>query len=122
MSEEVELLEDAVDDSPNTSNLKKIQKMKQEVILIRRFIVPVKELVLSLIKSESSLIGEQIIPFLKDLQDHSGQVIESIEMLRDLIVSVLEIANSALSNKMNDIMKVLTIISTIFIPITFIKV
>ena len=120
ISEQVVVLEDIVDDDPNTENLKKIQRIKQEVIFIRRFTVPVKELVLSLIKSEASYIRGGIIPFLGDLQDHSSQVVESIEMLRDLIVSVLEIASSALSNKMNDIMKVLTIISTIFIPITFI--
>lgn len=120
MSEDVVILEDIVDDNPNTNNLKKLQKIKQEVILIRRFIVPVKELVISLMKSESEYIREEVLPFLKDLQDHSNQVIEALEMLRDLIISVIEIAHSALSNKMNDIMKVLTIISTIFIPITFI--
>lgn len=120
MSEDIEILEKKLEDNPSADNLKEIQKLKQEVILIRRFVNPIKEMVLSMLKSESNFIRADIVPFLKDLQDHAQQVIESIEMLRDLIISVLEMAHTNISNKMNDIMKVLTMISTIFIPITFI--
>ena len=108
MSEEIEVLEGKIDLNPSGKNLRRIQSLKQEVILIRRFVTPVKELVISMAKSESNFIREEIMPFLRDLQDHSHQVIESIEMLRDLITNVLEISHSSLSNKMNDIMKVLT--------------
>lgn len=120
LGEEACILEKKLEEESNNQNLTSIQKLKQEVIMIRRFIIPAKELVASCIKSESELMDNEINPFLRDLQDHIHHVTEAIEMLRDLINGIIEIAHSSLSNKMNEIMKVLTIVSTIFIPITFI--
>ena len=73
-----------------------------------------------LYRGESSLISEGVIPYLRDVYDHTIQVIDSIDTFRDMISGTLDVYLSSVSNKMNEVMKVLTIIATIFIPITFI--
>lgn len=119
-SDLAETIEDQLENKLNNKNLKRIQKLKREILLNRRYIVPTRELISSLIKTESTLISKDLLPFLNDLYDHAFQVNQSFEMLREFIVSIIEIAHSNLSNKMNEIMKVLTMVSTVFIPITFI--
>ncbi|MDA0771508.1 MAG: magnesium/cobalt transporter CorA [Cyanobacteria bacterium] len=119
-SELAETIEDQLENKLNNANLKRIQKLKREILFNRRYIVPTRELISSLIKTESTLISKDLLPFLNDLYDHAFQVNQSFEMLREFIVSIIEIAHSNLSNKMNEIMKVLTMVSTVFIPITFI--
>ena len=82
--------------------------------------VSVEHLFLSLLKNESSIVKEQTIPFLRDLYDHVVQIIETIEISRDNLSSLIDLYLSNSSAKMNETMKVLTIIATIFIPLTFI--
>lgn len=115
----IEDLEVDVYDDPSQENLLEIQNLKQDLGFTRRYISPFRELVANMIKSESKLLGKKILIYLQDLHDHCLQVNDSMEMLKDLTNSVIEICNSSLSNKMNEIMKVLTIISTIFIPLSF---
>lgn len=119
-SDLAETIEDQLEQKLNNKNLKKIQKLKREILFNRRYIVPTRELINSMIKTESTLISNNLLPFLNDLYDHSFQVNQSFEMLREFIVSIIEIAHSNMSNKMNEIMKVLTMVSTVFIPITFV--
>ena len=102
---------------PETSH--KIYNLKRELITIRRAVWPLRELIGGLEKSDSTLIKESTGIFLQDLHDHTIQVIEVVESSREMISGMLDMYLSGISNKMNSTMKVLTIIATIFIPLTF---
>ncbi|QQO11445.1 magnesium/cobalt transporter CorA [Breznakiella homolactica] len=97
-----------------------LQDMKQLLLKIRRIVWPLRENLSSLQRMETPLVNENLDPFLKDLYDNVLQAAETVETYRELLSGVLEVNMSAVSNRMNSVMKVLTIISTIFIPITFI--
>jgi magnesium transporter len=112
---EEELLVDPV---PGTSQ--KIYELKRELINIRRAVWPLRESISGIGKSESKLIAESTRIFLQDLQDHTIQIIDVVESSREMISGMLDMYLSSISNKMNQTMKVLTIIATIFIPLTFI--
>jgi magnesium transporter len=94
--------------------------MKREVILLRKSVWPLREAVSGLQRSESDLIGEVTSVYLRDVYDHTIQIIDTIESFRDMVSGMLDIYLSSISNKMNSVMKVLTIIATIFIPLTFV--
>jgi magnesium transporter len=94
--------------------------MKREMIFFRKQVWPLREVVSGLARGESSLISEPTEIYLRDVYDHTIQVADTIESLRDVLSSMLDIYLSTISNKMNEVMKVLTIIATIFIPLTFI--
>ncbi len=97
----------------------KIQELKREVLRIRRAILPLREVVNRLVKSEHDLINSKTQVYLRDLYDHIIQVSENVEIYRDMIWSLMDMYMTTISNKMNEVMKVLTIIATIFIPLTF---
>ena len=118
--EDIENLEDELMDNPSSETLQKIHAMKGEMIFLRKSIWPVREMVNTLERTESSLISKNTRIFLRDLYDHTIQVIDTVESFRDMVSGMLDIYLSSLSNKMNEVMKVLTIIATIFIPLTFI--
>lgn len=118
--EEIEDLEEKLIENPMPQTMRKIQKHKRDMILLRRSIWPLRELINSLQRVESGLIKETTHIYLRDIYDHSIQVIDSIEAFRDILSSMVDVYLSSLSNRMNDIMKVLTIIATIFIPLTFV--
>ena len=120
MGEKIEILQESVLSEPDPSNLREIQELRREMAFLRRSIWPLREAINALQRTESTLIGETVAPYLRDVYDHTIQVIETVEALRDAISSTLDIYLSSLSNKMNQVMKVLTIIATIFIPLTFI--
>lgn len=105
---------------PTPDMLYKIQSLKREIISIRRYISPVRELLAGMMRSDSELINQNTHIYLRDVSDHSIRVVESIESYRDILTGLLEIYISSLSNKMNEVMKVLTIFASIFIPLTFI--
>jgi len=96
-----------------------LQGLKSELLRLRRAIWPVRDSVAVLMRLESSAIPPDLIPFLRDLHENLIQVIEALETYRENGASILEIYLSSVSNRMNEVMKVLTIISTIFIPLTF---
>ena len=112
--EDTLLTAEATQDSLNT-----IQKLKREVISIRRHVSPVRELLAGMLRSESKLIHERTHIYLRDVFDHAIRVTESIETYRDILSGLLEIYISNVSNKMNEVMKVLTVFASIFIPLTF---
>jgi magnesium transporter len=120
MGEKIEILQESVLTEPDPSNLREIQEIRREMAFLRRSIWPLREAINTLQRTESTLMGDFVTPYLRDVYDHTIQVIENIETLRDAISSTLDIYLSSLSNKMNEVMKVLTIIATIFIPLTFI--
>jgi len=116
----LEDFEDRAMDETGQAFIRDLQAIKSEVLKIRRAVWPLRESVAALMRLESPFISEELGPFLKDLHDNVIQAAESVEGYRDLIAGVLEVNLSAVSNRMNEVMKVLTIISTIFIPLTFI--
>jgi magnesium transporter len=120
MGEQIEDIEEEVISKPDISVMEKINNYKREMNYLRKSIRPAKEAIVQLIKLENDLIQEETIPFLKDLQDLITQASEAIDTYRDMLSDQLNLYNSAISNKMNDIMKVLTIFAAIFIPLTFI--
>lgn len=118
--EEIEELEEELIVNPMTDTLKVVQKRKRDMITLRRSVWPLRELINNLQRTESELIKETTQLYLRDVYDHTIQVIDSIEAYRDILSSMVDVYLSSLSNRMNDVMKVLTIIATIFIPLTFI--
>jgi magnesium transporter len=120
VGEEIEELEEELIVDPMPETLKAIQKHKRDMITLRRSVWPLRELINSLQRTESELINETTKVYLRDVYDHTIQVIDSIEAFRDILSSMIDVYLSSLSNRMNDVMKVLTVIATIFIPLTFI--
>ncbi len=123
LGEKVETIEEDLIVSADPRTLKKIHHLKSEMVLLRKSIWPLREVVNALereVQSKSPLIRKSTSVYLRDLYDHTIQVIDTVETYRDVVSSMVDIYLSSISNKMNEIMKVLTIIGTIFIPLTFI--
>jgi magnesium transporter len=118
--EKIEHLEQELLAEPEPSVLQRLYNMKREIIFFRKQVWPIRELLNTLIKEDSPFIAESVHVFLRDVYDHTIQVIDTIESFRDVLSGLLDIYLSLTGNKMNEIMKVLTIIATIFIPLTFI--
>lgn len=120
LGEKIELLEKEVLSAPGNETAEQIHSLKREMIYLRRCIWPLRELISGLQRCESSLISESTNLYLRDTYDHTIQVIDTVESFRDITSGMIDIYLSSLSNRMNAVMKVLTIIATIFIPLTFI--
>ncbi len=120
LSERIEAEQESLLDDPQKEDLQKIQILKKEAYLIKHAIRPVRESLSSLTRQESDLIDERNIIYFRDALDHVIQVHESLETQRESISTLIDIYLSSVSNRMNEVMKVLTIIATIFIPLTFI--
>ncbi|MEZ5488756.1 MAG: magnesium/cobalt transporter CorA [Gammaproteobacteria bacterium] len=113
-------LEDQLLDSEPTQDLlHKIQRVRRKIVDIRVYISPVRELLAGMLRSESELINESTRIYLRDVSDHTIRVIELIESYREILTGLLDIYVSSVSNKMNEVMKVLTVFASIFIPLTF---
>lgn len=120
LGEELEMIEDHLYQKPMKLLMYRIQGVKKLVISMRRAAWPEREKLTELLKSNSALINEDTKVFIRDAYDHSIQVIDLIENMRETATSLLDLYLSLMSNKMNEVMKTLTIISAIFIPLTFI--
>ncbi|MBN1792752.1 magnesium/cobalt transporter CorA [Candidatus Woesearchaeota archaeon] len=114
-------LEEELDDNPTQDTLTSINDLKRELIFLRKSIWPLRELINKMQKSESRIIKKQTKVYLSDLYDHVIQAMDTVESFRDLAGSMLDVYMSSVSNRLNEIMKVLTILSTIFIPLTFVS-
>ncbi len=117
--ENIEDIEDELINSPSRKTLEKINALKKEMIMLRRSIWPLREVISNLERRESPLIHQQTAIFLRDLYDHTIQIMETIETYREMLAGMVDLYLSSVSNSMNEVMKVLTIIATIFIPLTF---
>lgn len=115
----IEDLEDRLVTDPQREDLERIHDLKRELLLMRRRVWPLREVVGGLLRSESPLVRQTTLPYLRDLYDHVVQVIDTVETFRDMASGLLDIYLSSVSNRMNEVMKVLTIIATIFIPLGF---
>jgi magnesium transporter len=120
IGDEIEALEKEVFQEPADTTLRTVQHLKSELLHIRRSIWPLREVAGGMMREESDLISEQTHIFWRDVYDHTIQVIDTLESYRDTSSGLLDIYLSSVSNRMNEVMKVLTIIATIFIPLTFI--
>jgi magnesium transporter len=106
--------------NPKKNTLQRIYFVKKELMYLRKSVFPLRELIGKLSRSESKQINDDVIIYLRDVYDHLIQVVDSIETYQDILSNMLDTYLSSISNRTNDTMKILTIISTIFIPLTFI--
>ena len=120
LGEGIELLQEELIRNPTKTTLQQIHKMKRQMILFRRSVWPLRETVGSLLRGESDAIHKSTLVYLRDVYDHLIHVIDSVEIYRDMLAGMMDLYLSSLSNRMNEIMKVLTVIATIFMPLTFI--
>lgn len=120
LGEQIELIEDELITDPAPAILQTIHELKREMLYLRKSVWPLREVVSGLERGESALIQNSTAIYLRDVYDHTIQIIDTIETFRDMLAGMLDIYLSSVSNKMNEVMKVLTVIATIFIPLTYI--
>ena len=120
LGERVDQIEDDVMGHPQSRTLRDIHKLKREMIFVRRSVWPVREVITGLERLESSLIKESTLIYLRDLYDHTVHAIETIETLRDMLAGMVEIYLSSMTHRLNEVIKVLTVITTLFMPPTLI--
>lgn len=118
--EEIEELEDEVIANPTRQTLEKIYRVRRQLLALRRAIWPQRDAINSLIRDGSELISDDVRVYLRDCYDHTIQVLDMVETYRELTSGLMDVYLSAVGNRMNEIMKLLTVISSIFIPLTFI--
>jgi magnesium transporter len=119
IGDRIEALEEELMATPTPSTLQQVYGLKREVIHLRKSVWPLRELISGL-QRERELVRETTGVYLRDLYDHTVQIMDAVETHRDVIAGMLDMYLSSVSNRMNEIMKVLTVIATIFIPLTFI--
>jgi magnesium transporter len=120
LGSEIEVFEDRALEETDASFIQDIQGVKRKLLNMRKAVWPLRESISLLMRIESKLMGNDLDLFLKDLYDHVIQAAETVETYRELMAGIIEINMTMASNSLNKVMKVLTIISTIFIPLTFI--
>jgi magnesium transporter len=118
--ERIDDLEEEVIVNPSQKTLQKIYQIRRELLQLRRAIWPQRDAINSLIRDGSELISDDVRVYLRDCYDHAVQVMDIVETYRELVAGLMDVYLSAISNKMNEIMKLLTVVSSIFIPLTFI--
>lgn len=116
----IDILEELFILNPSQGTLKTFHKMKREMLFLRKSVWPLREVISGLERYDSKLITESLRIYLRDIYDHITQIIDIIETFRDMLSEMLDIYLSGISNRINEVMKVLTIITTIFIPLSFI--
>jgi len=119
LGEKIEFLEDKLVSHPTPEILQTIHHLRREMIFLRKAVWPLREVINSLERGEPSLVKESTRLYLRDVYDHTIQTIDTIETYRDMVSGMLDIYLSSVSNRLNSVMKVLTIIATIFMPLTF---
>lgn len=120
LDEVIDSIEEELLINPATKTLKRIQGIKRELIYVRRSISPLRELLSSILRNESHLIEEKTQIYFRDVYDHVLRISETIELQRDMVYGLMDMYQTSISNKMNEVMKVLTVFASIFIPLTFI--
>lgn len=120
MGDQIELIEENIMQNPAPQTARTLYRLKRKMLMFRKAIWPVRELVSHLMQVNSKLVTPFVMPYIRDVYDHAMQVLDTTETFRDMLGGMLDIYLSSLANRTNDVMKVLTIIATIFIPLTFI--
>jgi magnesium transporter len=119
LTERAEELEDELSGRPKRDTLQRIHQFRRDLVILRKAVWPLREVVAALERDGGEMIDERTTPFLRDLYDHIVQVIETVETLRDTVAGLLDLYLSSVSQRTNEIMKVLTVMASIFIPLTF---
>ena len=119
LGDRIEGLEDELVSRPGSETLRKIHALRRQMINLRRSVWPLREVIGSLQRQEEPFVREGTRIYLRDVYDHTIQVVDTVETYRDMITGMLDLYLSSISNRMNEVMKVLTVIATIFIPLTF---
>ena len=120
LGEQIEFLEEELITDPEPRTLQSIHELKRELIFLRKSVWPLREVIGSLERGESPLFHKSTLIYLRDVYEHTIQIIDTVETFRDMVSGMLDIYLSSVSNRMNEVMKVLTIIATVFIPLSFI--
>ncbi|WEU40411.1 MAG: magnesium/cobalt transporter CorA [Candidatus Odinarchaeum yellowstonii] len=120
LEEKIDRLDDEVLTNPSQKTINEINRLKREMIFIRKAVWPLREVVNVLLRIGTPFITQKTVIYLRDVYDHIIQIIDLIETLQEILSSMVDTYLSSLSNKTNEVMKILTIIATIFIPLTFI--
>lgn len=120
LGERIEILEEALVKNPSSALLGNLQGLKKEMLLLRKSLWPLREMISTLERLESPLITKSSALYFKDIYDHTIHIIDTLETFREMLSGMLDIYLSSISNRMNEVMKVLTIIATLFMPLTFI--
>ena len=120
IGDRIEILEEDLIEEPTKETMRQLHNMKREMIFLRKSVWPMRELINNMERSETELIKPTTDIYLRDVHDHTIRVIDTVETFRDLLSGMMDIYLSSVSNKMNEVMKVLTIITTIFVPVTFV--
>ena len=119
LGENVEILADRVLKAPQPKTLGEIQTSKREMLFMHRWIWPLREAISALGKRDSRLVSASTAVYLRDVYDHTLQIMDAVDLYREMLSETLDLYVSTVSNKLNQVMTVLTIIATIFIPLTF---
>jgi magnesium transporter len=120
LGDEIEELEEEVLENPSMSTQRRVRNLRSNLAMIRRAVWPLREVLAFLSRDEDPVIAESTRLFLRDAYDHAIQTMDIVESLRDLVGGLQDLTLASISNRMNEVMKVLTIMGTIFIPLTFI--
>ncbi len=120
IGEEIEEIEEQLMHSATQQLLQRIYALKQELVYLRKSIWPMREVVSTIQRTEYDLVKQDTFIYFRDVYDHTVQLVETVETFRDMSSGMLDLYLSTVSNKMNEVMKVLTIFAAIFIPLTFI--
>lgn len=120
INQEIEIIEDELWGGKDVNALSTIHRIRRHLIQFRKCIWPLRDSINSLIRDESSLVKDETKLFLRDVSDHTIQIVDSLDNNREMVSSLHDMHQTNISTKMNEVMKVLTIIATIFIPLTFI--
>jgi magnesium transporter len=120
IGEALEELEDEVVENPTRTTIEKIHRLRRGLMKLRRYIWPQRNVINSLIRDGGELISPDVRIYLQDVYDHIVQVVDILETYREIASSLMDVYLSSISNRMNEVMKLLTVISTVFIPLTFI--
>ena len=119
VGEEIEDLEEELLTDPKVETSHRVHHLKRELIFLRRCVWPLREVISTIERGDSPLIQEKTRIFFKDVYDHTVEVIETVETFRDMVSGMIEVYLSSASHRLNEVMKVLTMIATLFIPLTF---
>jgi len=116
---QIEIIEDQVYSNPSEENFLRIQKIKKDLLFLRKVLYPLRDALGKITKDESDLIETRTIRYFSDVYDHVVHLIDSLDTYNDLTSGLMDIHINAMNTRMNEVMKVLTVISTIFMPLTF---
>jgi len=120
ISDRIELLEEDIIRNANTRSLARINNLRKEIIVLKRNVLPVRDLVMGIIRSESQLLADRNTKYFKDIQDHIMQAVELVENYRDMMTSLQDLYLNKANMKMNEVMKVMTIVTCLLAPATVI--